>query len=342
MSLWPYVRPGSEGRDRLGWRYDRTLDPGLLGAVLKAHVPELDLDLSTLGIRPVAYKKDRFIVAIEGRTWAGRRVALAAKGFADDRAAAIHANHVALWEGGLGDPGGSIRTTRPIAVVPSLGLALSEWLPGHHPQASDAHAAARAGEAAAFLHGCPARLRPVFTPAGFLDNLDRHARLLSARAPDLGAVSEDAARRLRGLSARIDFQAGTPVNGDLSLGNFLIDGTTTYLIDWDISCDFDRAWDVGHFLTQLRRFGLERGQASDGSRAAFITAYGRASGDAPGADFPRRVAFFEAAACLHKAYSAARVGRADWHGVASALLAAALDVTRKMGRDRPRSTADTG
>ena len=153
MSLWPYVRPGSEGRDRLGWRYDRTLDPGFLGAVLKAHVPELDLDLSTLGIRPVAYKKDRFIVAIEGRTWAGRRVALAAKGFADDRAAAIHANHVALWEGGLGDPGGSIRTTRPIAVVPSLGLALSEWLPGHHPQASDAHAAARAGEAAAFQIG---------------------------------------------------------------------------------------------------------------------------------------------------------------------------------------------
>jgi len=323
MSLWPYVRPGSAGRDLLLVRYERTLDERQLGAALAEDAARLDLDPASLTVRPIALKKDRFIVAVEGRSLAGVPVALVAKGYADARAARVQANHLALWEGGLGDPDGVVRTNRPIAVLPSLGLTLGEWLPGDHPGPSDPGTAARTGGAAATLHGCAARLRPEFTLAEFLANVDRHVRLLSTRAPDLAAGAASAAADLRAAAPGIGFETGAPLNGDLSLGSFLVDGGRTYLIDWDISCQFDRAWDVGHFLTQLRRFGLERGADPGLARIAFLEAYGRVAGPAAGRDFEARVAFFEAAACLHKAYSVARVGREDWPDVASALVVAA-------------------
>ena len=339
MSLWPYVRPGPEGRERLLRRFERTLDTRQLAAALAADSVAVDLDPATLAVRPVALKKDRFIIALDGRARDGAPIALVAKGYADERAATIHANHVALWEGGLGDVDGPVRTSRPIALVPSLGVTLSEWLPGQHPVPTDPSTAAMAGAAAARLHGCAARLHTSFTLAAFLDNVDRHIGLLSERAPDLRHICETAALSLRRAVPGISFEDGSPLNGDLSLGSFVIDATRTYLIDWDMSCRFDAAWDVGHFLAQLRRFGLEGGQATDAARTAFLEGYGSGTMDARGRDFDRRSAFFEAAACLHKAYTVARVGREDWHEVAGALSEAAGPILRQLARSRAGSVA---
>ena len=339
MSLWPYVRPGPTGRELLLERYERTLDGPRLAAAFAEDAVPVDLDPASLVVRPVALKKDRFIVAVEGRSTAGARVAYVAKGYADERAERVQANHRALWEGGLGDVASLVRTNRPIAVLPSLGLTIGEWLPGDHPGPSDPEAAARTGRAAATLHGCHARVQPAFTLAAFLDNVDRHVRLLTARAPVLGAAAGIAAAHLGTEAPGIGFETGSPLNGDMSLGSFLVDGGRTYLIDWDISCRFDRAWDVGHYLTQLRRFGLERGEESGQARIAFLGAYEQAAGRAVGRDFDARVAFFEAAACLHKAYSVARVGREDWPEVGSALVASAQAIVTALA-SRPERPAD--
>ena len=335
MSLWRYVRPGPEGRERLLQRFERTLDTRQLAAALAADSVAIDLDPAALAVRPVALKKDRFIIAFRGQTRAGAPITLVAKGYADERAASIHANHVALWEGGLGDVDGPVRTSRPMALVPSLGVALSEWLPGNHPVPTDPSTAAMAGAAAAQLHGCSARLHTPLALDAFLANVDRHVGLLSDRAPGLRRTCETAALSLRRAVPRISFENGSPLNGDLSLGSFLIDGTRTYLIDWDMSCRFDAAWDVGHFLAQLRRFGLERGEATDSARTAFLEGYRSGTKEGGGRDFGGRTAFFEAAACLHKAYTVVRVGREDSHEVAVALSEVAGQILGQLPARRP-------
>ncbi|MFM2106057.1 MAG: hypothetical protein RL338_1089 [Chloroflexota bacterium] len=324
MSLWPYVRPGTTGRELLAWRLERASAPGTLWSALVADGVMLPLEPATLAIRQLALRKDRFVLLLEGAAPDGAVARFIAKGYADDRAGRLDGNHRLLWEGGLGDRAATVRTNEPIAVSPSLGLAISEWLPGVHPAPSDVEGAARSGAAAARLHGTGAPLEPAFTVAAFLDNVARHVRRLKRRAPELRPASKAAGRALEAAAPTIRFELSAPLNGDLSLGSFLLADERVYLIDWDNSCRFDPAWDVGHYVTQLVRFGAERGEESAGSREAFLRSYEAVSGDRLGPDWSRRLAFFEAAACLHKTYAAARVGRDGWEGVAAHLVERAL------------------
>jgi hypothetical protein len=319
MSLWPPPRLAGESAERLHERFARTLDPALLRAEIDRAVEGgqvAPLAIEHLDARPVDIKQDRFIVFVDIDDGRHGRLELVAKGYDDDdRGRRIARNHRLLWDGGLGD-GGAVRTSRPWGVVASLGIVLSERLPGEPPPILDTAGARRAAQAAARLHECDGGLEPAFTLEAALDNAERHARRIAKRAPDLAAEAVAIAHRGRAVAELVARGAEPrPVHGDLTLESVLVDGERTFLFDWDISCRFDPAWDVGYFVAQQRRLGLEAGLDTRAVRAAFLAAYLEA-GDA-GAAFEARVGFYEALTYLHKTIA---VPRAAWDPMVPALL----------------------
>jgi len=322
VSLWPYIRPGDAGTQRLHERLARTMDPDALREEIQVAIADGDADPSvpshTLVAQPLAVKKDRFIVLVRGEDEHARRLTFIAKGYWDEeRAGRVHENHRRLWTGGLGE-GDEIRTSRPLGLLASLGVVLSEHLPGEHPQPGDLDAAERAGRAAGALHSCEVDLDPRFDLEPALANLERHARMLERRDPALGVRAMALAQRAREIGPLFADAPRAPLNGDLSLGTLLLDGARTFLIDWDIACSFDPAWDVGHYVLQLFRVGRERGEQHDAARSRFLSAYcERAS---PQGAFERRVAFYEAVAAIHKAYTVVRVGGRDGVTLSAELL----------------------
>ena len=318
MSLWPPPPLGGECAERLRERYARTLDPALLRAEIDRAVQAGDVDplaIDRLGTRQVDLKQDRFIVFVDIDDRRRGRVELVAKGYNDDRARRIAHNHRLLWDGGLGD-GGAVRTSRPWGVVASLGIALSERLPGEPPPILDTAGARRAAQAAACLHACDGGLEPAFTLEAALDNAERHARRIAKRAPDLAAGAVAIAHRARAVGELVAGGAELrPIHGDLWLDSVLLDAERTFLFDWDISCRFDPAWDVGYFVAQQRRLGLQDGVDTTAARAAFLAAYLEAGG--AGAAFEARAAFYEALTYLHKTIA---VPRTAWDPMVPALL----------------------
>jgi Phosphotransferase enzyme family len=308
MSLWPFRRPGDEGLERLRERYAKTLNADLLREEMSGATASGDmdpLDVASVRPRPLGIKKDRFIVLVDVES-GGRQIQLVAKGYSDGRARRMIENHRLLWNGGLGDTSAPVRTSRPWGVLEGLGVTLSERLRGEHPPRGDVVSAERLGRAAAFLHACPAALEPRFGLNAALDNLDRHAQSLERREPVLAAGAVRLADRARRLAKLLPATVrGSPIQGDLGRTSFLLDGDRTYLLDWDISCRFDAAWDVGHYLVQLRRSGLVHGVETEAARDRFLSAY-LAAAEAD-AGFPRKVAYHEALVCVHKAYTARRL-----------------------------------
>jgi aminoglycoside phosphotransferase (APT) family kinase protein len=100
------------------------------------------------------------------------------------------------------------------------------------------------------------------------------------------------------------------------------------VIDWDLSCAFDPAWDVGHYVAQARRYQLKHGVATEDARAAFVAAYADAAGATDA--FLRRVDYYEAIVGLHKAHAIGRAG-APIERSAALVEAAARALTRARG-----------
>jgi hypothetical protein len=320
MSLWPFQLPGDDGLERLRERYAKTLNANVLREEIARASKCGDLDpveVAAVHSRPLGIKKDRFLVLVDVETPDGR-LELVAKGYCDDRARRVIDNHRLLWVAGLGGSSAPVRTSRPLGVLGGLGVTLSERLPGEHPEASDPTSAELAGKAAAFLHSRGAPLEPRFDLDQALHNVERHARSLERREPSLARGAVAVALRARFQSDGFPEPPASPLHGDFSVGSLLLDGTTAYLLDWDISCRFDPAWDVGYYLVQLRRFGLEQGVDTSAARERFLSAYLAAAG-ANGA-LTRRVDYHHALVCVHKAYTARLLQGPNWRRVVQELL----------------------
>ena len=320
MSLWPFENPDDERIERLRERYAKALNADFLRTEMAraSACGDLDpIDVTVANARPLGIKKDRFIVLVDAESAEGR-LELVAKGYCDERARHVIENHRLLWNAGLGDLSAPVRTSRPWGVLEALGVTLTERLPGEHPRPSNAASAERAGHAAAFLHSRRAPLEPRFGLEAALDNVERHARSLEKHEPGLARGAVRLAERARSFCDDFEDPPADPLNGDLSLGSFLLDGDKTYLLDWDIACRFDRAWDVAYYLVQLRRFGLEQDVDTGTVRERFLTAYLAASGT--DGRFARSVAYHEALVCVHKAYTARRLQGPAWPRVVHELL----------------------
>jgi hypothetical protein len=321
MSLWPSKRAGEADRERLRERYAKALNADVLREEMvraRACGDMEPIEVKHVSARPLRFKKNRFLVLVDVESAEGR-LELVAKGYWDDRARRVIENHRALWNAGLGDLSAPVRTSRPWGVLERLGVTLTERLPGRHPPRGDVASAERLGRAAAYLHACPAALEPRFDLDSALDSLGFRARWLEAREPALAAGAVRLAERARSLAKCLPTTAGgDALQGDLARTSFLIDGERPYLLDWDDSCRFDAAWEVGHYLVQLLRSGLVHGVDTSAAREGFLRSYLRARGE--DGDFAHRVAAYRSMICLHKAYRVRQIELHDWPPVMIELL----------------------
>jgi hypothetical protein len=200
-----------------------------------------------------------------------------------------------------------------------LGVVLTERLPGEHPPSAEPAAAERVARAAALLHACPAQLEPRVEMEAALANLERRARLLERRVPAAGARALGLAERARAGAGRLAPERSAPLNGDMSVSSFLLDREHTYLLDWDIACSFDPAWDLGHYVLQLFRLGHVQGVDTGPARRSFLAAYRGAAGATDGS-LEERVAFYEGVVAIHKAFTVCAGGGAGAASLVDALL----------------------
>jgi hypothetical protein len=312
------VSQGSLQRDgvrRIAERWNRALDASTLRAEMKRAMEEGKLEplnVARIQPKPVKLEGSRFVLSVRvGGRLGHPSSRLVVKGFGDDRAGRIFENHRKLWNTGLGSEEG-IRTAKPLGVLDRLGAIVMECLPGEQAQRIDEEAAAAKGEAAAQLHACDATLTPRVELDAVLDDVMKRARRLKKKDKELGGDAERIAKRMLELRSSIETDRYAPVHGDLGNSPFLFSREEIYLIDWDTSCHFDPAFDVGYHLSQLHRWQLTNGIDTSASRERYLEAYLAATGDS---GLERRVSFFKGIVDLSKASTMAHKGKSGWQKV---------------------------
>jgi thiamine kinase-like enzyme len=111
------------------------------------------------------------------------------------------------------------------------------------------------------------------------------------------------------------------LQGDLNRTSFLVDGDRLYLLDWDDSCRFDAAWEVGHFMVQLLRSGLVHHVDTSAAQESFLRSYLEARGE--NGDFEQRVRYYRSMVCVQKAYRVRQIELQEWPRVMTHLLRSA-------------------
>lgn len=317
--------PGSPQRDdlrRISKRWARALDAAKLRAAMRRAIEEgklEPLDIDGIQPQPVKLARSRFVVSVGVGGRLRRPIRLVVKGYWDDRAGRIFENHRKLWDTGRGNEEG-IRTSKPWGVLEGLGAIVMEWLPGEQAERTDEEAAARKGEAAARLHTCDATLTPNVELDTVVEDVMWRARRLSKKEADLGGAAERIAEQMQELRPVIDSDRYGPVHGDLGNSPFLFSGEQIYLIDWDTSCHFDPAFDVGYHLSQLHRWQLTKGIDTSASRERYLSAYLEAIDDPSLED---RIRYFKAVVDLGKASMMATRDQSGWQRVVPTLIRAA-------------------
>jgi len=329
------VSQGALQRDdvaRIAERWNRAMDASSLRAEMKRAMEEGKLEplnVARIQPRPVKLEASRFVLSVGVGGRLRRPMRLVVKGYGDDRAGRIFENHRKLWNAGLGSDGG-IHTAKPLGVLDGLGAIVMEWAPGKHAQRTDEEAAARKGEAAAQLHACDATLTPSVELDKVLDDVTKRARRLKKKGKkkgvELGGDPERIAEGMLELRSLIETDRYAPVHGDLGNSPFLFSGEEIYLIDWDTSCHFDPAFDVGYHLAQLHRWELTNGIDTSASRQRYLDAYLAAIGD-PGLE--GRVSYFKGMVDLGKASMMAHKGQSGWQKVVPTLVRSAEDSVKQ-------------
>ncbi|MFN2489612.1 MAG: phosphotransferase family protein [Actinomycetota bacterium] len=216
-------------------------------------------------------------------------------------------------------PAGFLPDIPMVLQEPARGISLERFLPGPEgrfakldPRGRDG--LTRAAGALAALHGSgfvSDRIRPVSSE---LKKMGRRAESVGLASP---LVADGMERLLDELSARLESLSGwgardTVVHGDCKASQFLMDGDTVTLLDFDHCGMADPATDVGTFLATFRQGRIARELKGDGSatqdgwleelQMLFLDGYCAAADQ--GSDFRARSAWYDAQALLRKAQRA--------------------------------------
>ncbi len=276
-------------------------------------------DAERIRPHPIKLEGRRFVVMVDVSRRPRRSVRLVIKGYWDDRAGQVYENHRRLWDSGLGTER-AIRTARPWGVLDGLGAIVMERLPGKPADPADKAAAARKGEATALLHSCTTTLTPAMDLDSVLKELGKNVSRLEQSEPELARGALELAEQARALEPMMRTSHYTPVHGDLSHSNFLFSRGRVRLFDWDQSCQFDPAFDVGYQLSQLQRAQLRLSTDLADARERFLRAYLEATGEP---ELERRIRYFETIVSLSKASLVSRRSRPGWQVVVPGLLRSA-------------------
>lgn len=304
MSLWETAQPEEGDVALVASNAATAADAELLRAVIASaiaagHLAPLPLD--GMSVAPVVTRKRRWVVTVTVDDGVAP-TKFVVKGFAAGIAPGVQRNHAALWTAKWPS---TAATPRPLGQIPALNAVVTEFAPGHHPGLCDTADATAAGRATAALHACGASLRPRLDVDRFMDNVARHARLLEPADADLREQGEAIVNTARARSSLVEIAPCAPIHGDLSFDALLIGDGAVTLIDWDTACMFDPAWDIGHCVAQLARFGSERSCDTRASTAAFVASYLEAADH--DADVVARARFYEYLTYVHKAYTVWRL-----------------------------------
>jgi len=186
--------------------------------------------------------------------------------------------HAALRAHGLdGRAPARVGVPAPRGCVATPALWLQEAVPGRSLDAflfpgANQRPAAQAGAALAHLHATAVAARRQWSLDDEMQVLERaleHAgRCLPQRTAELAAIAEGAAQSARSLAPA----AVTGIHRDFYHDQVLIDGDTTWLLDFDCYAEGDPAIDVANFLAHLDELGLRR-HGSPAALAAYGTAF---------------------------------------------------------------------
>jgi hypothetical protein len=290
--------------------------PGVLDLVLDVAAmsgrlaPFLGVDGRVVAARVIDQTHaERSVVAyeVEGGS-GGPRTTLIGKVYADgERAARLSAVLGELHALDLLDRRCGVPT--PVAHLGDLGMSLFAASPGVPLDALDGHDR-RAGVVAsarwlAALHGSSLVLDRRLDLAREVANMALWAQVVTGRHPAARAVTTRLLERLVRLAGQTAVSADVPIHKDFHYGHTLFDHGRLTVIDLDEARYGDRAFDVAHYLANLRLLALrERMGCLDltSLESAFLATYASLTGYQPDV----RHAFFYAYTCLKIAKQLAR------------------------------------
>jgi aminoglycoside phosphotransferase len=218
------------------------------------------------------------------------------------------------------------RVAEPLAYIPERRLLVQGALAGKPltEQLGDKRRSEwieSAARALAAVHGSPAHGECERSAEAELSSLESSGRSMLATLPEVFAVFESVVARL--ADARCPEVAATPIHGDFSAGQVLVDDARAGLIDFERVAVGDPLLDLGSFLARLPGQCEDAGlgaEAAEEAAAVFLSAYEDARGEAPNlqaVDWHRRVAL------LRSAINAVRHLRPGWRRRAGGLAEAA-------------------
>ena len=220
--------------------------------------------------------------------------------------------------------GVAFRIPRVLAWLPDLQLSLLEAIPGKDVVGDMVKARLRGKPAptsaltleetievcariGAALHTSGSTIGPRRTIDDELASLGRALAQVQAYAPELGALL---AAGYDQIAARAQGSGALPLcfnHGDFTAGQFLFDGATSGLVDFDSVCQAEPALDVAQFLTYLRVGGLKSKHTPEQTRAIFeglterfFAAYQAGAGLADTAQLRERVALYSMISLLRR------------------------------------------
>lgn len=216
-----------------------------------------------------------------------------------------------------------------LAYLSDLRLSLLNRVPGRPIMAAAVKAACRgetidglrsvdqaigdAARVAASVHTWPASAGPVRTIGDDLAQHRRDLREMATISPLLARYMTDLLDDIEVAATYTETQALGFGHGDYSLAQFLHDGSTVGLVDFDSACQAEPALDLGHFAAYLR-MAVAKNQTSVESGEAlakvladqFLGAYAQANG------FDRLDPTVEARTRVYEAVSLMRITIHAW------------------------------
>jgi hypothetical protein len=233
-----------------------------------------------------------------------------------------------LWQSPLRS---LVRLARPLAYRPQAGLMLQAPvggapLDGHRNRQRFMQLAETAGAALASIHAADIPYGPERTVERLLQRLDDALETIAFSAPRLYQPLRRLTTQIRERAERASPAPAIPSHGDYKWDQFLYWRGSFALIDFELFCQAERAYDLGYFCAYLppsRPRNWQEAAAAEMLRGALLEAYARASGSPVDLE---RVALHEAAMLAIRALSHVwRQGSSSWSLRASQLIDLAFE-----------------
>jgi hypothetical protein len=192
-----------------------------------------------------------------------------------------------LWQGGFGPSSEEgVRVPEPVGIIPQFQMWLQAKAPGApatellaNPGA--AQLARRIAEALHKLHFANIPASRTHCISDELQILRKRLDLVAQNKPEWRQRLERLLAACERLGASLPAAATTGIHRDFYPAQILVDGTTLYLLDFDLFCRGNPALDAGNFLGHLLEHSLRESNnacALSESRSAFLERFVELSG----------------------------------------------------------------